>query len=162
MNKGWESLPPYAKGVIAIAGTLLAAGGIYIAYNAIKTYLANKASNAEVTALTSTLSTLAGKGIYPSLSQQQADSLANELEAAFQGYGTDYATVKRDFQQLANDADMVILLKTFGIRKIGSGAYNPTPDFTGTLSAVMVDELSSSQMDEINTILSQAGITQKF
>lgn len=162
MKKGWESLPGYAKGIIAIAGTAVALGAIYVAYNAIKTYLANKNSNAEVTALSDKLTQLANKGIYPSISQQQSDSLANELEAAFQGYGTDYDTVKRDFHQLQNDADMVILLKTFGTRKISSGAYNPEPDFTGTLSAVMVSELSSAQLDEINTILSQAGITQKF
>jgi len=162
MKKTWESLPPYAKGIIAVAGTAIAVGAIYVSYEAIKTYVANRNSNKEVSELTNKLTQLGQQGIHPTISQQQADSLANGLEAAFQGYGSDFDVVKRSFNQIKNDADMVIILKSYGTRTISSGTWNPQSDFTGTLSATIADELSSGQVDELNTILQRSGITQKF
>ncbi len=162
MKKTWESLPPFAKGVIAVFLAALGAGAIYISYNGIKKYIAGKDSRKEITDLSNKLDQLANQGVHPTISQQQASSMANQLEAAFQGYGTDFDVVKRVFQQLGNDADVVMLLATFGNRTISSGTWNPEGDYTGTLSGAMTNELSSGQSDEINVMLQQKGISQRF
>lgn len=96
------------------------------------------------------------------ITKQQAAAIANTLETAMSGYGTDTLAIYKNLMLLRNEADYLAVSDAFGIREISSGRGNPTPNFKGTLSAALTDELGTTDVTnttKINTMLKQRGIS---
>jgi hypothetical protein len=77
------------------------------------------------------------------------------------GYGTDEEQIYGVFKNIKNDADFAMIQNAYGIREISSGAWNPEPNFKGTLSGALTNELSASEKDVLNNILAQKKITYR-
>jgi hypothetical protein len=158
-----KDTPQWAKGVIALA----AIGGGYLLFRAVK----KKADEA--------------KGIKPSASselpanistdiKEQAkktplsyrlsvyDTYAQDLYGAMYRAMTEEDTIYRIMGYMKNDADVLQLIKAFGVRKAGAGQF-----FLGnaTLNEWFSDELDSTEIGIINKILASKknpSITYRF
>lgn len=88
------------------------------------------------------------------LSDSEIRNLANKLEQAFYGnvfgLGTDENAVYEVFNRINNGADLRKLISVYGTRH------------DMTLNQAIVDELSSSELNKVNTILSNKGIDYAF
>lgn len=101
-------------------------------------------------------------GSAPTMSSAKFKEIADKIFNAFEGYGTNYTIINNQFALLKNNDDVMSLISAYGIRDVSSGKYNPLPDFTGNLPETIANELTQSQISEINSILVKSGITIRF
>ncbi len=164
MAKGeiFTGLPKWAQGLIAVG----IVGGVgylgYTIYKNFKEKQSKKDSKAEVDAVKATTQVLQAKGMKPTLDNLKLNTIANQLETAMNGYGTDVSSVYRAFANVKNDFDVVNLIKVYNVRKLSSGKGNIAPDFTGTLAASIEEELNTSEKKALNDSLSRKGINYRF
>jgi len=83
--------------------------------------------------------------------QQMADT----LYIAMKGAGTDYSAIKRTLSKLKTKSDWNQLVVKFGVRKTNHFYYT----FEGNLIEWLIDELSGSEQESANSILSKIGVT---
>jgi hypothetical protein len=96
------------------------------------------------------------------ITKQQAESFANVLFTAMDGYGTDEDTIAGVFKQMKNNADFAGISAAYGVRELSSGRMNPEPNYKGGLSGALASELSQSWKDIINKDLASRKITYKI
>jgi hypothetical protein len=101
-------------------------------------------------------------GSAPTMSSAKFKEIADKIFNAFEGYGTNYTIINNQFALLKNNDDVMSLISAYGIRDVSSGKYNPLPDFTGNLPETIANELTQSQISELNSILVKSGITIRF
>lgn len=149
-----KNVPPIVQGGIVVGGL-----GV-IAYLLLKgkdkdKLLPGQAGNR--------LKELQAMGIYPYWSNVQAESYASMLVNAFNDCGTDEAAVFHVFNEVGNEADLMLLIETFGTRTY-TGCFEGSlfTDFTANLSQAMTAELSSSDLQEISAILQSKNINYSF
>ncbi len=161
--KYYNGLPGWGKGLLVV-GSL--AGGValyYIGrntYNAIAKKNQEKKEGAVVDDVKKEQEALTAKGIVPSFSESQYKIWADAMDECFQGWGT--CTGDTIWVNLKNDADVLMLIKAFGVRTISSGRWNPEPDLTGALPKIIRSELSGDEIQTVNEVLGKKGITYKF
>jgi hypothetical protein len=156
----YEKLPSWGKGVVVI-GVGLAAWTIYNRiYGSIKRNKITRESKETVNATISELGRLMKNGIAPSYPEIQYKVWADAAYSCYAGWGT--CSGDTIFVNLKNDADVLKLIQAFGVRTIPAGSFSPFSDFTGSLPAVMRDELSVSEIKSINKTLAQKGIKYQF
>ncbi len=85
-----------------------------------------------------------------SLTQMQLNTFASSLYAAMDGPGTDEDKIYNVFRAMGTRSDVLQLIKTFGV-KDGE-----------TLTEWMYGDLSSKEIDKINTILANNNINYQF
>lgn len=102
----------------------------------------------------------AGTKTYP---DSQYFAFANRLEQAMFDWGTDEAAILDVFNQLKNNADYLALKSAFGVRDYTGGIvpYIPLISPKLSLEGWLQEELSSSYINEINTMLYNKGITYR-
>jgi hypothetical protein len=101
-------------------------------------------------------------GSAPTMSISKFKEIADKILNAFEGYGTSTKEINNQFALLKNNDDVMSLVAAYGIREISSGRYNPLPNFIGNLPESIADELSQSEISELNSILVKSGITIRF
>lgn len=101
-------------------------------------------------------------GTAPTMPPAKFKEIADKVFGAMNGYGTDTDEIKNQFALLKNNDDVMSLIATYGIREISSGKYNPTPNFIGNLPEAIANELSQSEISELNSILVKSGISIRF
>lgn len=107
------------------------------------------------------LKDLANQGISPTITNAQAAAFCNSLVSAFAGCGTDEDAIYNVAKQLKNDADVYLLISTYGIRKYDAcGIW--TGDTENSLAAAISDELDSGEKDKLNGILQTNGCAYQF
>lgn len=160
-----NDLPGWAKGVIAVTITGGVVIGAIYAAKGLKKLLTSDARHQkdEVKETSDDLVTLnSSSATKQSISKSQAESYANSLQQLMDGYGSDEQQIKDIWYHVKNDADVLAIIKAFGIRTISSGYLNPEPDFKGTLPAALRSELSSYWIDKINEIFKNKKIKYRF
>ncbi len=85
-----------------------------------------------------------------SLTQVQINTLADKLHAAMAGMGTDEDAIFAVFNSLNTRSDLLQLIKTFGYRD------------GETLQEWLADDLSTSDISHINSILASRNINYIF
>ena len=95
------------------------------------------------------------------ISTAQASSFANSMHAAMDGYGTDEDAIYAIFGHIKNAGDFALLMNAYGVREISSGAWNPEPNFKGTLTGALTSELVAEDKAKINGILAGKKITYR-
>lgn len=155
-------LPGWAKGAIAVAGTATAIFIAYKVYSAIQKRIKLAGDYKQSGEVKKDLADLIQAGIKPSYTDSEYSSMANKVYTAFDGYTSDPVAVGWVMARMKNDADVLKLINAYGVRTISSGKGNPTPDFSGTMSSAITDELSTSEVIQLNKILQQRGIKIKF
>ena len=104
-----------------------------------------------------------GNNTPPPATQINANSVANNLFNAMDGYGTDEDAIILAFSKINSDADFDAVNTAFGTKTISSGTGNIFfSDFTGNLSQCLVDELSEYYIDQINSDLANRGISRRI
>lgn len=157
-----SELPTWSKGVIAL---IVAGGGAFALYK-LYSYLQARSQQTEQRGEISTTEQKlidekkAGRG--GGLTDLQAEQIANKLQTAFNGYGTDNKAILQLLGQIKNEFDLTNIRKFYGIRKISSGRGNIAPDFTGTLDQTIFEELSQKEIAAINLTLAKKGIRNRF
>ena len=101
-------------------------------------------------------------GTAPTMNEAKFKEIADKIFNAFEGYGTDTKEINNQFALLKNNDDVMSLVAAYGIREISSGKYNPLPDFSGNLPKALANELSQSEISDLNSILVKSGITIRF
>ena len=77
------------------------------------------------------------------------------------GYGTDEATIYSVFSKFKNAGDFALVMNAYGVREISSGAWNPEPNFKGTLIGALTSELNVENKTKINKILASKKIPNR-
>jgi len=86
--------------------------------------------------------------------------MADALFEAMDGYGTGNSTIETELKKLKSRSDWDALVIAYGTRTVSSGIGNIfVSDFTGTLPEALNDELDSSELADVNTILNKIGVT---
>lgn len=86
------------------------------------------------------------------------NTFADKLYTAMKGPGTNESAIQQVMQQMKNDLDVYALIDAFGTR----AAAWPS-SWSGTLSAWLTDELSTSEMEKyVNQPLRSRGISYQF
>jgi hypothetical protein len=164
MKELYKDLPSWAKGVVVVGGIAI----IYFTTKSIIKSVANASkmqdAKREADEAKDELYRLAQQGIRPTLSQSQLEGMCQELISAFDGCGTDEGAVKRVFQKIKNDADVLSLIATYGARSyddcnITEGLGNTT----SSLSKALTNEMNSSDVKtNVNDVLQQRGVKYRF
>jgi hypothetical protein len=172
ITKTYSELPSWAKGFVAVAGTIFVG---YIIYNAYRKVAAGKGLQDALTVAKDAkaeVSILQSKGIKPSYAQTQYEAFSLKLVEAMNGCGTTWDSVKSVFESMKNKADVLRLVEVFGVRY-----YRPCPatdpvsytrymfdekTFGGNLQTWLEYDLSGSEIKDINDILSSKSIDFKF
>lgn len=88
---------------------------------------------------------------------------ANRIEVALeQLYNDDEDAVYHVFGQMRNNDDVLQLQKAFGTRKNSPWGFGTFGGYSGTLSEWMQASLSAEEINTVNTILTDHGITIQF
>lgn len=158
LAKFTQDLPPWAKGVVAIA----ALGGGYLLVRKLTKAKGTKETEGNPQSTGSEIAQLSKtqKLTYP---VSQYTAYANKLKQAFYGYGTDEAAVFSVFAAMKNDLDVATLVKAFGVYKVEPSIWKPF-DTTGSgdLATWLTSEMSTSDIQIINQGLAKNGIKYKF
>ena len=182
--KFWNTLPTWAKGVIAVGG--LAAG-----YFAVKSFIAKLKSDAAKADAKATqksqekeLEILQQSGVGLTYPESQYNQWADELQNQFDGCdisvripvlspkiiwnqnwsasGAKLATIVLQFK---NDVDFLALSTAWGSeRTYDQCGWTPFGDgnFTGNLSQAVTDELAQPEINAINDYLETQNIRYRF
>lgn len=164
IKKSYMNLPPATRGLVTLVGVGVGIYIVYKIYKSISGTLTGEVTQqqagaredrgwaSEADALNQNPATKA------TISKAQAQSFAQSLFTAMDGYGTDENAIIGVFKNLKNDADFAMVSNAYGVREISSGAFNPEPNYKGSLSGALTSELSQGWKDEINKILASKKI----
>lgn len=161
-GKIFSDLPGWAKGIIAV----VAIGGVaalgFAIYRGVKKRLSLAGAFDEKRKVKDELKNLGEKGIKPTLTEAEYAAMANQLVASFDGYGSKVSEIYKVFDKLKNDADVMKLIDSYGIREISSGRFNPEPNFKGTLAGAITEEMAGQEIAFANSVLKKKGIKITF
>lgn len=151
VGKFIQDTPQWAKGVIAVA----AIGGAYLVYRSIKK-ASDKAKGVKPSASSELPANISSdikeqaKATPLSYRLSVYDTYAQDLFGAMYRCLTDEDTIYRIMGYMKNDADVLQLIKAFGVRPAGCGQV-----FIGnaTLNEYFSDELTSTEIGIVNKIL---------
>jgi hypothetical protein len=171
--KGFYSeLPPWGKGAIAVGGVVIVGFVIYNIYTKARRDAALKKANVISDKAKEELIALQKKGIIPSFSPTQYESYSMTLAEAMNGCGTTEETVFAVFNGMKNKADILSLIDAFGVRSYTPCAASQPISYTrwlfdndafgGTLPTWLEYDLSASEKEKINKILSSKKIDFQF
>lgn len=161
IEKTFSDLPNWAKGFIAVTIVVGVGYGIYkISKFKTKTRDQEGAKDQVKTEISELSNSQKSKPA--TLTKSQAESIANACHVAMDGYGTDEAQVVAQLKKIKNNTDFLLVSTSYGVRKVSSGHLNPEPDFVGTLSGALHNELSQSWLDKINKDLKSKSIKYSF
>lgn len=165
MASGFNDLPSWAKGVIAVLATgTVVVGGYYLIKAIDKraklaTSGTDKAQSEEVDDTKQELDALnQSSSTKQKLTGSEALSIANTIDQAMQGLGTDEQTIKDQFYKLNNNADFLAVQKAWGKRLIKSGSILFVEDIKLTFVPALRNELNSYWVGLINKVLKAKGI----
>jgi hypothetical protein len=137
--------------------TALILGGGYFLYKKSK---GTTPTNAEIN-----LQLGGNTGVNPTLSLDKFKEIADKIFVAFNGYGTDFDGnngLINQFSLLKNNDDLMGVIAAYGIREVDGGMWNPLPNFKGNLPETIANELSNSEISQINSIIVKSGISIRF
>lgn len=159
----FKDLPSWAKGTVAIAGTLTVILGGYFAVRGINNIVKGKSSRDSSKATKSDLKNLnKNQDTAQTISDSQAEAYASSIFSALNGYGTDEDAIVSVFDKVKNEADVLAISNAFGVREVSSGSWNPEPNYKGDLSGALREDLSDYWVNKLNEVLADKGITFRF
>jgi hypothetical protein len=86
--------------------------------------------------------------------------IADSIFIALDGYGTKEEAVYFELAKLRNESEWESLKSAYGVRTLSSGRFNVfNKNFTGTLTASLLEELNENEINRVNSILSKIGVS---
>ena len=164
MAKGeiFSGLPKWAQGAIAVA----VIGGVgFIGFKIYKGFQKRKELEGSKNEISEAKQEADKLNSNPTTAQKisaiQMAVFANSLHEAMNGAGTQVNGVYKVFANMNNKADVLGLIKAYGSRKINSGIYW-VPDYEGSLSGALTNELDNKEITALNMMLAKQGIGIRF
>ena len=168
LKQSYMNLPPATRGLVTVVGVGI---GLYIVYKIYKKV--QETTSGIVTPETAAKQEDRGwardidklnqnPATRATITKAQAASYASSIHAALDGYGTDEDAVYDIFRHLKNDADFAEVANAYGTREVSSGAWNPEPNFNGSMSAALTSEMSTDEKKVANKILADKKITYRI
>lgn len=155
-----DFLSPTTKKTLITIGVIVA--GV-IAYKIYKTYTKDAPNRQETKAGANELEALnKNPKTRQKITKQQAMAFANTLFTAMDGYGTEEWQIMGVFYKIYNDADFLALSNAYGTREISSGSWNPEPNYKGTMTGALHNELDTTWTKKINDLLKTKKITYRI
>ena len=115
---------------------------------------------------------MASQGVYPTYADSTFENFASQLVQAMNGCGTDENAIYQVYRQLRNDADLLRLTQIFGVRYYQPCEWTSPVSYAiwqfndkaygGDLPTWLGYDLSSGEIENINSILAQAGISIRY
>jgi hypothetical protein len=168
----YVDLPKWARGTIIVGGTVVVVGVAYTIYMSIKKAKQDAIDNAAAISAANDLANLANQGVRPTMTDTVFETYSQSIVVALQGCTEDEQTVFNIMSSMQNTADILELVKVFGVRKVEPCAVSSPiswaldltglKSFGGGLPSVMTWGLNSSQIQQINDDFSTRGINFKF
>ena len=172
IQKSYDGLPSWAKGIVGV----IVVGGVAIIGYTIYTKIRDKVrlqDAMKVSGFAETeLKELMKKGIKPTLSKSQIEGMILKLEEAMNGCGTTTDQIYQVFGELNNKADVLALIVAFEVRYYRPCAISSPISYAiwlkneraygGNLNSWLSYDLSSSEIQKINSILATKNIDYKF
>jgi len=156
----YDGLPTWGKAVAVIGGAGIAWFGVL---NPLRKLIISKLDQAKMAKegqkAGDELSKLKKQGVNPTISPAQAESFSNSLVSAFAGCGTDEDAIYNIMKQLKNNADVYLLISTYGIRKYDGCMWGTTEK---SLSGAISDELDWLEKMAVNKILEGNKVSFQF
>ena len=166
----YTELPSWAKGVVVVGGLVVGYLAVTSILKSIKAKKNKEESLAEVNNANSELNTQIQTGKGPTIARSTAEVMANAIVAASNDCGTNEKQIYAQFDKLNNQADILLFVDVFGLRKKVRCPFTDDPResfFSAntppmSLSAMINSELDATQIATINNKLASKGITYKF
>ena len=152
LKETWDKLPDIAKIIVVIIGVII----VYRIFTFLKTYTKTLHDGAQSNAEEKAFKAAGDEASY---SDAEFANMADRIETAFKGGGTDPEVFFAVISLLNNNLDALKLNQAFGVRSYTTW-YGGTE--TATLEEWIEGDLSSSEMARMNSILSTNGITYRF
>ncbi len=151
------------KGLVITVGVMAAIGIVsYLVYRKIQVQKKQQDSKDELKDSNAELNNVLVQGQKTTMNAAQISACANALFSAMDGYGSDWDILFKEFAKIKNDADMLSVIKSYGVRTVSSGNLNPEPNFTGTLQAAIKDEFRQEDITALNNMLARKGIKNRL
>jgi len=166
----YEGLPPWARGVVGVAGG-------FVAYTTLSKILRKKSGTQTVHDASTDLDqlqqgTTTTPPIRPTYTDTQYNAWAEQITKQFAGCDPTYyfpdgfsysgRLINNIFKQLANSVDFLKLVTIYGVRKYDQcGVWPISSDFEGSLFAAIEDELTEGERSRLTATLKSNGITYK-
>lgn len=167
-DKYYEQQPSAVK-VIVVAGLGLLG---YSIYRSIKRKQEERDLLKAAQAANSELAQLANQGIHPSYTDSQFEQFCVKIDGAVAGCGTDEEAIYDVFRAMRNEADIRKLVSIFGVRYFTPCVYSDPVSYSiwlanhqaypGDLASFLSTDLSTGDINEINSILRGNGIEYQF
>jgi len=166
----YTELPSWAKGVVVVGGLVVGYLAVTSILKSIKAKKTKEESLAEVNNANTELNTQIQTGKGPTIARSTAEVMANAIVAAANDCGSDEQQMYAQFDKVKNQADILLFVDVFGLRKKVRCPFTDDPResfFSAntppmSLSAMINSELDATQIATINNKLASKGITYKF
>lgn len=166
----YTELPTWAKGILVVGGGVAIYFGANALLKKLKEDKLKKEAEQDLTNASDELSNLSKTGVVPTISKTTADAIANAIVQASNDCGSDEKLVYAQFDKIKNQADILLLIKSFGLRQKVRCPFSNDPResfFSAntppmSLSAMLNSELSASELETLNNKLATKGIQYKF
>lgn len=169
----YTELPSWAKGVVVVGGLAVGYLAVTSIISAIKGAANEKKQQKEIDTAKDELQQQINSGKKPTITRSTAEAISSTLIAAAQDCGTDDSLFLSSFDNISNQADMLLLVDVFGLRKKmrcpwTTDTYDTPWCIIGcetkpmSLSGLVAGELSSSQIKGLNNKLAAKGISYRF
>jgi hypothetical protein len=170
LMKVYSELPSWAKGLVVVGGIAITYTAVTSILKSIKAKKIEQKSQAEISQASTELNTQIRMGKSPSIQRSQAEVIANAIVSASNDCGTDEKKIYAQFDKVKNQADILLLVDVFGLRKKVRCPFSDDPResfFSSdtppmSLSAMINSELDATQIATLNNKLASKGITYKF
>ena len=150
MKEAFNNLPQWSKGIIAVSA-IVAVGLVgFVIYKNFKP------RTKEEKELDKDEDIFISQGQKPSFPKSQYRAFADTIQQENLSFNTDEEKIYDIFKQMKNDLDIVMLIQAFGERR---------PQFTLNdvgLAPFLNEDLSKSEIGEINKILTAKNINLRF
>jgi len=166
----YTELPSWAKGIVVVGGLVVGYLAVTSILRAIKAKKTEAESKAEISQANTELNTQIKSGNGPTIQRSQAEVMANAIVAASNDCGTDEKQIYAQFDKVKNQADILLFVEVFGLRKKVRCPFSDDPResfFSSdtppmSLSAMINSELDTTEIQTLNNKLATKGIKYKF
>lgn len=172
IQESYKGLPSWAKGTLAVGGLIIVGFAAYTIYKNSQKKKGLKQANKLGQDASKEVVELRKQGITPSYGQSQYESFCLKLVLSMDGCGSDEQSIYNVFEAMKNKADVLTLIKTFGVRFYQPCAASSPISYTkwlydnesfgGGLSTWLSYDLTDGEIQKINSILSKKSIDFKF
>ncbi|WP_222166851.1 hypothetical protein [Edaphocola aurantiacus] len=158
----FTGLPLWAKGILALVVVGVVVLIALKAKGILETITRKLTAKKAVTEVKNELKDLEAQGQKPTYTISQFKVMCDKLWQAMDGMGTDEDAIYDVFGMMKNDADVLMLISTYGTRDIDDADALWKNVKSLTLTQALASDMDRSEIGKINSILATKQINYRF